>query len=219
MAELTHSNDSEVRGGPRHAFPILAHANAANLITSTSIALGIAAALLAFEGHLLPAFILAPITIVCDTLDGYVARRTGTSSPFGAQLDSLADALSFGVLPAMLGYSLGMKGPLTLLLIWYALCACWRLARFNLVGMRTNAAGVECFEGFPTTFMGGMLYIITPIVIRIPHPASTALLSAYFLVGGLLMNSGLLIPKRSRATRVLLLLGPIATAATCLHLL
>ena len=49
------------------------------------------------------------ISIVLDMLDGRIARLTGTSSEFGVQLDSLADAISFGVAPAILSYAWGLQ--------------------------------------------------------------------------------------------------------------
>lgn len=221
MAELSHQSElepaSSVEDGLLRAFPILAHANAANAITSTSIALGIGASLLVIEGYLLPALMLGPLTIICDTLDGYVARRTKSSSEFGAQLDSFADAISFGVLPAMLGYGLGMKGLLEIFLVWFVLGSVWRLARFGLVGLRTNASGRECFEGMPTTLMASLFYILVPIVLRLPNFAGTALLAAFFVTGPLLMNSSLLIPKRGLGFKLLLPLGPISMYATWVY--
>jgi CDP-diacylglycerol--serine O-phosphatidyltransferase len=78
-----------------------------------------------------------------DAVDGKVARLTGTASPMGAQLDSLADAVTFGTAPGVLAATLvQVKGPefdvhmhprlLVVAPIVYACCAVLRLARFNL---------------------------------------------------------------------------------------
>ena len=57
------------------------------------------------------AFFLLPLALVCDVLDGYVARLDRTrQSALGADLDSLADVISFGVAPAVLGFTLGLRG-------------------------------------------------------------------------------------------------------------
>ena len=57
------------------------------------------------------AILLLPLALVCDVLDGYVARLNRTRpSRLGADLDSLADVISFGVAPAVLGYTLGLRG-------------------------------------------------------------------------------------------------------------
>src|SRR5258707_15471832 len=52
--------------------------------------------------------------IVFDSLDGRVARMTGTSTEFGVQFDSLADVVSFGVAPAVLAYAWGVRGVMNL---------------------------------------------------------------------------------------------------------
>src|ERR1043165_3873146 len=57
------------------------------------------------------AFLLLPLALVCDVLDGYVARlNRRRQSVLGADLDSLADVISFGVAPAVLGFTLGLRG-------------------------------------------------------------------------------------------------------------
>ena len=73
--------------------------------------------------------------MVLDTLDGFVARLTKTSSAFGVQLDSLADVVSFGLAPAILAFTWGLW-PLKRL-GWaagfiYVTAAAMRLARFNI---------------------------------------------------------------------------------------
>ena len=63
------------------------------------------------------AFVLLPLALVCDVLDGYVARLDRRrQSVLGADLDSLADVISFGVAPAVLGFTLGLRGGWDMLL-------------------------------------------------------------------------------------------------------
>src|SRR5580765_2728834 len=80
------------------------------------------------------AFILLPLALVCDVLDGYVARLDKRrQSVLGADLDSLADVISFGVAPAVLGFTLGLRGGWDMLLLTYfVICGVSRLARFNV---------------------------------------------------------------------------------------
>src|SRR3954471_21151369 len=91
------------------------------------------------------------ISIVLDMLDGRIARLTGTSSEFGLQLDSLADAISFGVAPAILSYAWGLE-PLGRLGMFsgflFVSAAVLRLARFNI----QSAAGGDkrYFVGMPS---------------------------------------------------------------------
>jgi CDP-diacylglycerol--serine O-phosphatidyltransferase len=89
----------------------------------------------AMHGQLQNAAPFIGIAIVLDTLDGKIARMTGTSSEFGVQLDSLADVLSFGMAPAVLAYAWGLA-PLGRL-GWgvgfvFVCAAALRLARFNI---------------------------------------------------------------------------------------
>lgn len=84
--------------------------------------------------HLWVAFLLLPAALVADALDGYVARlHPGRRSVLGADLDSLADIISFGVAPAVLGYTLGLRGGWDMLCVTYfVVCGVSRLARFNV---------------------------------------------------------------------------------------
>jgi CDP-diacylglycerol--serine O-phosphatidyltransferase len=88
------------------------------------------------------------LALLFDLLDGWAARKLGTDGPMGVQLDSLADAITFGVVPGLLWFNAGR----TFLPWWFALIALaptlasiYRLARFNL-GM----AGGKGFIGMPT---------------------------------------------------------------------
>lgn len=98
------------------------------------------------------AFSLLPIALVADVLDGYVARRTGRQSVLGADLDSLADVVSFGAAPAVLGFTLGMNGGWdALVLVYFVACGISRLARYNATATAlSDASGkVRYYEGTP----------------------------------------------------------------------
>src|SRR6187455_2344965 len=100
------------------------------------------------------AFLLLPLALVCDLLDGYVARLDRSrQSIFGADLDSLADVISFGVAPAVLGFTLGLQGGWDMLcLTYFVVCGVSRLARFNVTASAlsdTTTGKVKYFEGTP----------------------------------------------------------------------
>jgi CDP-diacylglycerol---serine O-phosphatidyltransferase len=100
------------------------------------------------------AFVLPIFALVFDVLDGYVARLdTRRQSRLGADLDSLADIVSFGVAPAVLGYTLGLRGLWDVVVLTFFVCSgISRLARFNVTSASlTNAATgkVRYFEGTP----------------------------------------------------------------------
>ena len=98
------------------------------------------------------ALLLLPLALILDIADGKVARRHRQQSPFGQELDSLADIVSFGVAPAALAYGLGMRGAIdVIVLIYFVCCGVSRLARYNVTaGELADATGkVKYFEGTP----------------------------------------------------------------------
>jgi CDP-diacylglycerol--serine O-phosphatidyltransferase len=100
------------------------------------------------------AFILLPLALVCDVLDGIVARaQKSRQSVLGGDLDSLADVISFGVAPAVLGFTLGLRGGWDVMCLTYlVVCGVSRLARFNVTAaaLADAATGkVKYFEGTP----------------------------------------------------------------------
>jgi CDP-diacylglycerol--serine O-phosphatidyltransferase len=100
------------------------------------------------------AFVLLPLALVCDVLDGYVARLDRMrQSTLGADLDSLSDVISFGVAPAVLGFTLGLRGGWDMLaLTYFVVCGVSRLARFNatLDALTNQETGkVAYFQGTP----------------------------------------------------------------------
>jgi len=100
------------------------------------------------------AFLLLPLALVCDVLDGYVARLDrARQSVLGADLDSLADVISFGVAPAVLGFTLGLRGGWDMLILtFFVVCGVSRLARFNVTAADLSdepTGKVKYFEGTP----------------------------------------------------------------------
>lgn len=99
------------------------------------------------------AFALLPLALVADVLDGYVARRTGRQSVLGADLDSLADVISFGAAPAVLAFALGLDGGWDVpVLLFFVACGISRLARYNATHDTLTDAStgkVRYYEGTP----------------------------------------------------------------------
>jgi CDP-diacylglycerol--serine O-phosphatidyltransferase len=100
------------------------------------------------------AFVLPVFALILDAADGYVARLDSRrQSRLGADLDSLADIVSFGVAPAVLGYTLGLRGFWDVFfLTYFVCCGISRLARFNVTAaaLTDDATGkVRYFEGTP----------------------------------------------------------------------
>ncbi|QUV82117.1 phosphatidylcholine/phosphatidylserine synthase [Chloracidobacterium sp. D] len=109
-------------------------------------------------------------SVLCDFLDGRIARLMHATSEFGVQLDSLADVLSFGIAPAVLLYTWGFSGiPAFQKLAWGAafihlICCALRLARFNVQATKPIPGDPKTakrfFVGLPTPAAAGLLAAI-----------------------------------------------------------
>ncbi len=120
-----------------------------NAVTSGSVFCGMSSLILASNGKFRQAAWLIFFACFFDLMDGRIARRLGSSSSFGVELDSLADAISFGVAPAFLVYmvyfsNIGIVGHFVA--AFYALCSVLRLARFNI----SSNVPDGYFYGLPT---------------------------------------------------------------------
>jgi CDP-diacylglycerol--serine O-phosphatidyltransferase len=159
------------------------------------------------------AFFLLPLALVFDVLDGYVARLNRTrQSIMGGDLDSLSDVISFGVAPAVLGFTLGLRGGWDMLcLTYFVVCGVSRLARFNVTAdaLADTATGkVKYFEGtpIPTSIVIVAMWGVAFAIGRIDEslwfgahrvgPAALHPLSLVYAASGSAMISGTLrIPK------------------------
>src|SRR3974377_1842262 len=107
-----------------------------NLITLLALCAGLTAIRMAIEGRLDLALGASVLAAVLDGVDGRVARLLKGTSRFGAELDSLADFVNFGVAPALILYFWGLhelKSAGWIAALAFAICAALRLARFNLM--------------------------------------------------------------------------------------
>jgi len=124
---------------------------APSMFTTLNMVSGLSSVLLAFRGHFTIAAALIGVSIVLDIADGYVARLIGATSPFGLQLDSLADLISFGLAPAILVHTWALdEWPILAWLVAFLWLACdaLRLARFNVT--IDPAADKRYFVGLPS---------------------------------------------------------------------
>ncbi|BCH25852.1 CDP-diacylglycerol--serine O-phosphatidyltransferase [Mesorhizobium sp. L-8-10] len=141
------------QGGPRiHEIPL--RLIIPNLITVLAICAGLTGVRMAFEGRFQTAVVMVLIAAFLDGIDGRVARALKASSKFGAEMDSLADIVNFGVAPALVLYAYlldqaGSPGWIAALL--FAIACGLRLARFNvLLGDEERPAWqADYFVGVP----------------------------------------------------------------------
>ena len=122
-----------------------------SMFTVANLFCGYACIVYSTQGDYDTAALLIGIAMILDTLDGFVARLTKSSTAFGVELDSLADVVSFGLAPAILAFAWGLW-PLQRL-GWavgflYVTAAAMRLARFNI--QSASVTDKRYFAGLPS---------------------------------------------------------------------
>jgi CDP-diacylglycerol--serine O-phosphatidyltransferase len=124
-----------------------------NGFTLASLFFGMFAIVSASRGEFDTAGLYVVFGGVCDALDGRVARATGTGSRFGSELDSLVDAITFGLAPAMIMYFavLNRNGWDWIFAFFFTACAVIRLARFNV---EQAGRAKKYFHGLPSPAAG-----------------------------------------------------------------
>ncbi len=134
-----------------------------NLFTTGGLFAGFYAIVAAMRGEFDNAAVAIFLAMVMDGIDGRVARLTNTQSAFGAEYDSLADVVSFGLAPSLVAYNWGLMSlgkPGWLVAFFYAAATALRLARFNSSLGQSNPA---YFEGLPSPsaagFVAGMIWV------------------------------------------------------------
>jgi CDP-diacylglycerol--serine O-phosphatidyltransferase len=159
-----------------------------SLFTTGNLFLGFWSIIKTLDGRFAEAAPLLGGAVVLDMLDGRIARLTGTQSDFGAELDSLADAVSFGVAPALLAYGWALhtveRAGWTAAFL-FLVCGVLRLARFNV---QKHVVDSRFFVGLPIPAAAAQL---AAIVFFAPEPPSerwaAVLMLAFVVTLALLM--------------------------------
>jgi CDP-diacylglycerol--serine O-phosphatidyltransferase len=145
----------------------------ANSFTIASLMLGMSAIFLSMHHDVRLASVALMCCVVFDGLDGAVARKLGVASPFGAQMDSLADMCSFGIAAPVVVYaSLRGTAPTALIAVACAMIAAGamiRLARFNV-----SPKDGRFFTGVPTTLTAAVLGMAVLIGLHLPGGVAVA---------------------------------------------
>ena len=169
-----------------------------NLFTTGVLFSGFYAIVAASDGNFDRAGIAVFIALVCDGLDGRIARWTNTQSEFGKEFDSLSDMVAFGLAPAIVAYQWGVAHIAEYGRIWgrfgwlatffYAVCVAFRLARFNT---RTTVAPKGYFEGLPSPSGAALLAGFVWMMNDLGRQGLWALIAAFAVAfaAGLLMVS------------------------------
>ena len=139
------------------------------VLTYISLMISMGGMMFSVNGHLNLAVLCLALSGLCDMFDGKIARtkknRTEVEKRFGIQIDSLSDMVCFGVGPAILCYSMGMRGVTgIIILMFYVLAGLIRLAWFNVseeVRQNETEENRKCYQGLPITSMS----IVLPILV------------------------------------------------------
>ena len=195
-----------------------------NLVTLLAICLGLTGVRFAIEGHFDFAVYAIIVAAILDGLDGRIARALQGTSRFGAELDSLADFVDFGVAPALVLYlwslhehsSIGWFSALI-----FAIAGALRLARFNVMIDDPNkpAWSANFFVGMPAP--AGAMMVMLPLYLHfglgmandrayVPYEIGYVLLIAFLMASRIPHFSGKRIGRVPREWFIPVLLGTIA---------
>ena len=154
-------------------------------ITLLSSASGMLSIVCSIGGSYGAAAWLMMAALLFDRLDGYVARLIGRrEKDFGREIDSLSDCLAFGVAPAIFGYSLGAKDPLSILVILFFISAAiLRLARHNV-----QETDKDHYQGMNVAYNGIIFPFIYFIYLNLPFHLNL-FIPVYLLTGILMLSS------------------------------
>ena len=120
-----------------------------NSFTALNIGCGFMAIMFSIQGDFYKSCMLIILGAIFDSVDGRVARMTGTQSAFGEQFDSLSDLISFGIAPSIIFYNKFLldSGRLGMVVSFlFLLCGALRLARFNA---NIDKVKSDYFQGLP----------------------------------------------------------------------
>ncbi len=183
-----------------------------NAITCASLLVGLAAVALAFVvGGYTDAAWLVVLSVLLDKLDGTAARALRATSDIGMQLDSFADFVTFGIAPGTMLFAAGLnanksgttdlwQGEVGLWLLGAAcatlvLCACIRLAKFNVLQEDLPPDAPKVFYGMPTTFSGGAIALMYILADKYQVAWLLDAMPLFAVLFGALMVSNLPLPK------------------------
>lgn len=163
-----------------------------NTFTALNMACGFTCVVFAMKGEFYQACMILLLGAIFDSVDGRIARLTGTQSAFGEQFDSISDVISFGFAPAMLVYHrfLFDMGRIGLVVSFiYLLCGALRLARFNA---NIDTVTSDFFQGLPIPgaawAVGGYVLLSTEVKAIENYPILTIV---YVLFYAMLMISNI----------------------------
>lgn len=163
-----------------------------NLLTTAALFAGFYSIVATLKGYFDVAAMVIFIAMIADSLDGRVARLTNTQTAFGAEFDSISDVVSFGIAPALLGYSWGLEslGKVGWVVAFiYVAAVALRLARFNT---QVGVADKRYFQGLPcpaaAAVVSGLIWVLEDNHLVVEH-VTVILFAVLMLAVAVLMVS------------------------------
>ncbi|WP_138470942.1 CDP-diacylglycerol--serine O-phosphatidyltransferase [Poseidonocella sp. HB161398] len=167
-----------------------------NMLTVTAICAGLTAIRAGVHGNYELAVQLIIVASILDGLDGRLARALGSASKIGAELDSLADFVNFGVATPLTLYFWALqdfRGIGWIAVLVFSICCVFRLARFNVGSKTGGGLGGAYFEGVPSP--AGAMVVMLPLYVSFAFADGPVVpplvISLHMIVMGLLMISSL----------------------------
>lgn len=161
----------------------------------------------------------------CDMFDGKIARRTKRSKDaavFGIQIDSLCDAVCFGVFPAVMGYHMGLRGWWLLPTALFVIAGVIRLAYFNVMEQKRQEETDDArkyYEGLPITSTA-ILFPIYFVFLDLIHAQNMQVwLTGFYLVIGLLFILKIRVKKPTMVTMIAFIVLAIVVMARLIGLI
>lgn len=167
-----------------------------NIFTAMNIGCGFIAIMYSIKGDFYRACMFIMLGAIFDSVDGRVARMTGTSSAFGEQFDSMSDLISFGMAPAIIFYNRFLidSGRLGMVISFlFLLCGALRLARFNANISKVKS---DYFQGLPIP--GAAIAVLSYILVSLVYPdffSNKYIAIPYIVFYALLMISNVPFPS------------------------
>ncbi len=199
---------------------LIGYYNYTVIATYAALTSGIFGIFSAFEGKTFFAVICLMVSGILDMFDGRIAatkERSDDEKKFGIQIDSLCDLVSFGVLPAAIGYSLGLDNPWFMLLFTlFVLNAKIRLAFFNVDEMKRQNETTEkrkFYTGLPVTMSAAIFPTIYVFASPFGDTALSIVYAAFLLICAVLFVVKVKLPKAGTKMMIAFLVLGVAMIA------
>ena len=188
------------------------------VLTYISLVISVFGMTRALAGDFKVAILCLALSGLCDMFDGKIARtkkdRTEDEKKFGIQIDSLCDMVCFGAFPILLAYSLGMRGPIGIVILaWYGMNGVVRLGYFNVCETKRQEETEEVrkyYSGLPITSIAVVLPLVFVLHTVLRNHFAVALHVAMFVVGTLFVTN--IQVKKPRNSTLAVLVGVVALA-------